>query len=434
MQDLVYINEDVEQKVLSQMINNNDLFYKINGVLCSEYFGVGLHIDIFNKSLELANQNRKIDYFLLREYFPNDSEYIKNLQLADVNKSMFVDYCSVLRDRWLKRNIIKIYNLIEDNIDNCPADGLCLDIQNSLFKMSEDTQDNIKHISSCSEDVLKKQEILFNTGKDESRVTSGFYDLDKVIKGYGNGELIVIAARPSMGKTSFGLQSAMEISKNKPVYFISLEMKLEELNKKTTSLISERSFDSIDDFNKNIAASRELANLKLFINDKGKYNIISISNSIRQMKHKHKISCVFIDYLGLISGTGAYKNNKVYEVQEITSGLKELAKELDIPIIILSQLNRAVDNRPNKTPNLSDLRDSGSIEQDADIVIMIHREEYYLEKVIIDETDKDYNLWEQKLRDSRGKVDVIVQKNRNGRIGNVRLMFNNEITKFNSLY
>lgn len=428
--DIAYINQDIEQRVLSQIINNNNLAYKVSGLLNVDYFGVGLHKDIFIKLMDLVSSGSKVDYFILSKHF-DDKQYIKELQLIDCSAVLFNDYCLLLKDLWIKRYLTNITNEIGSRLmENEDSEGLLSDIQNRLINLDGDDFDNIKTIGSYSDIVMDKMVKFLKTGIDDSKITTGFYDIDKLIGGYGKGELIIIAARPSMGKTSFGLQSAIEISKNKPVYFMSLEMSISELNKKSIGLISENSLYNEYKINENIQASRELNNYKLFINDRSRHNINSICNSIRIMKHKHNICCAFIDYIGLIDGSGAYKNNKVYEIQEITKGLKEISKELDIPVICLAQLNRAVDNRNNKTPTLSDLRDSGSIEQDADIVMMLHREEYYLEKVIIDTDDKDFQKLQDKLDASRGKADIIIQKNRNGRTGNVRMRFIKDYTKF----
>ena len=213
---------------------------------------------------------------------------------------------------------------------------------------------------------------------------------------------------------------------------MSLEMSTESLNKRLISLISERKYNDAEGFSENMSASRELKSIKLYINDKTRHDINSIRNSIRSMVIKYKIKIVFIDYIGLISGSGDYKGSRTYEMQDITKGLKEIAKELDMPIVALAQLNRGTEDRTDCLPMLSDLRDSGSIEQDADIVAMIHRPEYYLEKRIPSSgtITKKHQELQAELDLCRGMADFIIQKNRNGRTGSIRMRFIKEFMKF----
>ena len=276
-------------------------------------------------------------------------------------------------------------------------------------------------------------------------------DLDKKIGGLHKSDLIIIAGRPSMGKTAFATNIAFNIAKaheknvlaKKPdakgkVLFFSLEMSSEQLATRILSESSEIPSEKIrtgninkSDFSKLLNSSEYLSNLSLFIDDSPALTVSSIRTRARRMKRKHGLDLIFIDYLQLISSQSTNPNdNRVKEVSDITRGLKALAKELNIPVIALSQLSRKVEDREEKRPQLSDLRESGAIEQDADLVVFLYREEYYLARSEPTEGTEKHKIWMNKMNEIHNVAEAIIAKHRHGPISKVKLHFNPSSTKF----
>jgi replicative DNA helicase len=277
-------------------------------------------------------------------------------------------------------------------------------------------------------------------------ITTGLIDLDKLLAGFQSSDLIIIAARPSMGKTALSINLALNAAKNNhfketkrfnSVGFFSLEMSAEQLSTRILSMAVETSsvklktgFIDESQYNQLRIKSEELTKLDLFIDDTPALSISSIRTRARRLKRQKALDILFIDYLQLIRSSGN-QENRVLEISEITQGLKALAKELDIPIIALSQLSRAVEQRTDKRPLLSDLRESGSIEQDADIVMFIYREEYYLARTR-PQNPKDVMEGHDTLERVKNQAEIIIAKHRNGPIGTVILNYNNDLGKFNN--
>ncbi|HEY9548072.1 MAG TPA: replicative DNA helicase, partial [Kiloniellaceae bacterium] len=297
-----------------------------------------------------------------------------------------------------------------------------------------------------------------------SGVGTGLNDLDKLLGGLHRSDLLILAARPSMGKTAlatniaFNVAAAARIEKDaegnpveqrQPVAFFSLEMSAEQL---ASRVIAERTgvrSDAMrrgdihdDEFDKIFEASRELAELPLFVDDTPALSVSQVRTRARRLKRQHGLSLIVVDYLQLMQApAGKRSDNRVQEVSEITRGLKALAKDLDVPVIALSQLSRAVEQREDKRPQLSDLRESGSIEQDADIVMFIYREQYYAERAEPSQREgEDENKfherlerWKERCERAYGKAEIIVAKQRHGPIGSREFAFDGDTTRFSDL-
>lgn len=292
-------------------------------------------------------------------------------------------------------------------------------------------------------DVRKKIESARHNKDALQGITVGLKDLDLLLNGLQNSDLIILAARPSMGKTALALNMALSACKSlkekgQSVGFFSLEMSAEHIASRLISIESEiSSYKALSgkissgDLQQVLRASENICDLPLVIDDSSALSISGLRTRIRRMHQLHNVGVIFIDYLQLIKGTTKRSgDNRVQEVSEVTQGLKAIAKELNVPLVALSQLSRLVEQRDDKKPQLSDLRDSGSIEQDADVVMFLYREEYYeLRKQPTEGTPK-HAEWQMKMDSISNLADVFVSKQRNGPIGNVRLFFEPEKGKF----
>ena len=306
--------------------------------------------------------------------------------------------------------------------------------------------------------AIKQAEVAYQREGLVTGVTTGFLDMDKKLGGLQKSDLIILAGRPAMGKSALAANIAFNAARSyvehhakegAVVGFFSLEMSAEQL---ATRILADRSGVASDkirrgevkdtDFHKFVEASQELAQVPLFFDDTAALTISAIRTRARRLQRQHKLGMIIIDYLQLIQGSGRKtSDNRVHEISEITRGLKALAKELDVPVLALSQLSRAVELRDNKRPQLSDLRESGSIEQDADVVMFIYREEYYLERdepgrrpeENDDKFNSRYESWQNRMEDSHNVAECIIAKQRHGPIGTIKLHFEGEFTRFSNL-
>ncbi|HSV30312.1 MAG TPA: replicative DNA helicase, partial [Candidatus Omnitrophota bacterium] len=295
-------------------------------------------------------------------------------------------------------------------------------------------------------------------------ISTGLIDMDKKLGGLHPSDLLILAGRPSMGKTSLATNIAFNAAKaykeevdalgNKKavdgakVAFFSLEMSSEQLAARILAEQAEISSHKIrqgemtnEEFERLVLAAQELHRLPLYIDDTPALSISAVRTRARRLKRQHGLGLIVVDYLQLLRGSGATSESRVQEVSEITRGLKALAKELDLPVIALSQLSRAVEQREDKRPQLSDLRESGSIEQDADVVMFVYREQYYLERAepgrrpeeSEEKFNERYDSWHKRLMEVVNTAEVIIAKQRHGPVGTVRLSFQGEFTKFGNL-
>jgi replicative DNA helicase len=329
--------------------------------------------------------------------------------------------------------------------------------ESELYKVAEEggAEGKAKSFAEATKEALRVAEAALNSGGGLSGITTGLSDLNARMGGLHRSDLIILAGRPGMGKTSLATNIAFSAatrflqdqadgidpsrSAGAPVAFFSLEMSADQLATRILAEQSEVTGEQIrsgkiqvHEFKKLARAAAELTSLPLYIDDTPALTIAALRARARRLKRQKGISMVIVDYLQLLQGTGrgSAGDNRVQEISEISRGLKQLAKELHVPVLALSQLSRAVEQREDKRPQLSDLRESGSIEQDADIVLFVYREDYYLAAKQPADDHPDFAAWQEQMGRAYGKAEVIVAKQRHGATGKVRVKFDSRITKF----
>jgi replicative DNA helicase len=463
-------NVEAEQSLLGALLVNNEALQHLGDQLHAEHFYEALHQRIFDAIHKFHNKGLIANPVTLRHYFDQDAAladigggaYLAKLAAAAITVINIADYSKMIYDLALKRQLISLGEEVVNNaflhqIDT-PALMQIEDAEQKLFNLShEGTKDrgfrSIKH--SVVESIKHAERAHKNSGL--VGLTTGLVDMDKLLGGLQKSDLIILAGRPSMGKTAlatniayYAAQSLAQEIKDKglstkevgSVGFFSLEMSSEQLTTRLLSCASKLNSSSIfngkidaEEFSHLVRTSNELANLPFFIDDTPALSIAGLRTRARRLSRMHNLQLLVVDYLQLVRGnTSLAMNNRVQEVSEITQGLKAIAKELNIPVIALSQLSRAVEQREDKKPLLSDLRESGSIEQDADIVMFIYREEYYLGRMqpSMDDEQK-FGKWQEDMDRVAHMAEVIVAKHRNGPIDTVKLRFDSNLTQFTNL-
>jgi len=472
-------NIEAEQVILGGILNNNEVLNQIGDFLFADDFFEPVHNRIFNAILRLNNRGLLATPITLKSEFDKD-EALKALGGANYLVRMMGlasgvfnirDYASIVHSLGVSRKLINIGQEIvsesySENGEKRGSEQIELYEQKLFNLASEGSSDtNYKPVSQSIASTISAVELAVKNGGIISGLPSQFLDMDRLLGGFHNSDLIIIAARPSMGKTALALNIAMNVAEhfkkeyegkkqaNKlkddeklpSVGVVSLEMSSEQLATRLLSLKTGINASNIrrgrlDNFKENneieqlIRASQEINSLPIYLDDTPALSISAIRTRARRLKRKHNLSFLVIDYLQLIRGVLAQgKDNRVQEISEISMNLKAIAKELNIPVIALSQLSRSVEQRPDKRPQLSDLRESGSIEQDADMVMFIYREAYYEERKKPSESDIDaLKAWQQKMDEIDNVAEILISKNRNGPIGNITLFFDKNTTKFNN--
>ena len=471
-------NIDAEVAIIGCLLWDNRSYEKIADFLNEEHFADENNREIYKIIKKLLNQNILVTPVTLKNHLQeNDLQGINNLdylnQIKDSAPSTqnAFQYAMLLYDLHIKRSLISIGNEIINNAtDNEKVlDGTSLieDAENSLYNLSQIGSIDRKHIS-FSESLKDAINIVTASYKREGKIAglpSGLTDLDKKLGGLHKSDLIIIAGRPSMGKTALGTNIAYNVasmfqeSKDEfgnqtlidggKVAFFSLEMSHEQL---ATRILAEKTKISSDkmrkgeilknDWQKIVDVSKNIENLNLYIDDNPILTIPTLRARARRLNRLYGIDLIVIDYLQLMSGSSGSRNDgRVQEISEITRGLKAIAKELNIPIIALSQLSRQVEQREDKRPQLSDLRESGTIEQDSDVVMFIYRESYYLERMEpikkADELENQYAerhaQWRLHCEDKYNVAEIIIAKQRHGPIGIIKAHFDSNFTKFSDL-
>ena len=471
-------NFDAEIAVIGCLLWDNKSYEKIADFLTEDHF-----IDLNNKNIfktikRLLDKNILVTPITLKNYLEeNDKDsfdnytYLNQIKDSAPSTQNAYQYARLLYDLHIKRSLIGIgKNIIQDTISNeedLEGINLIENAENDLYNLSQTGSSDRKY-SLFGESLKKAIDIIDQSFKREGKIAglpSGLKDLDKKLGGFHNSDLIIIAGRPSMGKTALGTNIAFNAAKkfkekedefgNKTtidggkIAFFSLEMSSEQLATRVLAEQSKISGDKMrkaelnkEDFKKIAKVSSELENLNLVIDDNPILTISSLRARARRLKRLYDIDMIIIDYLQLMSGSQNVKNDgRVQEISEITRGLKAIAKELNIPIIALSQLSRQVEQREDKRPLLADLRESGTIEQDSDVVMFIFRESYYLERMEPikkpDEQNDRYNERHQRWRElceSRYNIaDIIIAKQRHGPTGAIKTHFDPNFTKFSDL-
>jgi replicative DNA helicase len=459
-------NIEAEQVILGSIILNNEYLNKVNEILLPTHFYEPVHQRIYEYISNLIVRSDLIaDSVTLKRFFEHDEltasiggvNYLAHLLGIATGIFDIVDYARLVVDLALKRELVLIgEDIVNRAYKTNTGDALkqVEHAENSLFQISTEnaTDKGAQSIASAISETIKKTEISIKRDSHISGVPTDFIDLDKILGGLQQSDLLILAGRPSMGKTALAINIAynaakklFEEHKSKPeekqktaIGFFSLEMSSDQLaarmlsmetginsNRFRTGDISQEHFEIL------VEKANAIAEMPMFIDDTPALTISAVRTRVRRMIRKHNLGLAVIDYLQLLRGTTEHaKQNRVQEISEITQGLKAIAKEFNIPVLALSQLSRAVEQREDKRPQLADLRESGSIEQDADVVMFIYREEYYEERKRPSDGSPKMEAWQAAMERMRNKAEVIVAKHRNGPIGSVKLHFDSNTTRF----
>ena len=455
------MNIGAEQALLGAILSNNLALEKVENFLEPEHFSSKINALIFKTLKKLISNDQVADLNTLKVFLENDPDFISNggisylLKISENSISIInsKQYGELIHDLFIRRKLIDLgTNLINDSYDNFEdknSDIIIENTESNLYNLTSDgdTQKGPRQFDNILSLTIDYAEKAYKKSSDVIGLKTGLNDFDKKIGGLHKSDLIIIAGRPSMGKTAFATNIASNICNGKNndnktnVLFFSLEMSSEQLATRVISELSQISSEGIrtgnlskTDFEKIIVASEQLKNLSLFIDDSPALTISSIRTRSRRLKRKFGLDLIIIDYLQLITGESRNSNdNRVKEISDITRGLKAIAKELNIPVVALSQLSRKVEEREEKRPQLADLRESGSIEQDADLVVFLYREEYYLARTEPPEGTEKHAMWTSKMEKVHNIAEAIVAKHRHGPISRVKLHFNATNTKFSDL-
>ncbi len=461
-------NIEAEAALLGALMIDNRLVEDVQLKLKTDHFFEPLHGRIYEAVLRLTDKNMVANPVTLRPLFEADEgmkqvggpAYLAQLTGSGAAVIGARDFAQQIYDLALLRALIGVgRDLVEGALDTSEEVAPLAQIERAeteLYKVAEEggAEGKAKSFGEATKEALQMAEKALNSGGHLSGFTTGLDSLNAKIGGLHKSDLIIVAGRPGMGKsalgTNIGFAAAQRFLRDQedgiepvksagaPVALFSLEMSADQL---ATRILAEQSGISSEnlrmgkisqqEFRELARAAAELQSLPLYIDDTPGLTIAALRTRARRLKRQKGIGLVVIDYLQLLQGTGRNSNdNRVQEISEISRGLKQLAKELDVPVIGLSQLSRAVEQREDKRPQLSDLRESGSIEQDADIVLFIYREDYYLAAKQPGDDHPDAAAWKEEMERAWGRAEVIVAKQRHGSTGKIRLKFDSRITKF----
>ncbi|PZQ51662.1 MAG: replicative DNA helicase [Rhodovulum sulfidophilum] len=463
-------NVEAEQALLGALLVNNDVYDRVATILKPDHFFDPVHARIYEVAGERIKRNALATPVTLKAFFDDDAglaelggpAYLVRLAGAAISLFAARDYAQLIYDLAIRRDLIVIGQGIAEkamrmDLDSEPRDQIVA-AEQELYQLGEQGKVDKGFVTfrrAVTEAVNVANAAYLRDG-GLAGISSGLADLDKWLGGLHNSDLLILAGRPSMGKTALATNIAYNIARAykrgvRPdgsegaveggvVGFYSLEMSSEQLAARILSEASRVPSDQIrrgdmteEEMRRFIQAARDLENCPLFIDDTPALPINAIAARARRLKRQHGLDVLIIDYLQLAKGASARSEGRVQEVSEITQGLKAIAKELNIPVIALSQLSRQVESREDKRPQLSDLRESGSIEQDADVVMFVFREEYYHERLEPPQNDPKYAEWQTKMSDLHGKAECIIGKQRHGPVGTVRLAFEGAFTRFSNL-
>ncbi|HIJ38161.1 MAG TPA: replicative DNA helicase [Rhodospirillaceae bacterium] len=472
-------NYQAEQALLGAVLMNNRALEKVSEFLLAEHFAEPVHGRIYEAVRQLTNRNQIANPVTLKTYLSNDADlqelggdaYLARLAAAAASIINAEDYGRLIFDLHLRRELIALgEDLVNDayrpDIDLDAKDQI-QDAEQKLFDLATmgQAEGGFQPFKTSMIAAINQAEMARKRDGKLSGVTTGLRDLDTKLGGLHRSDLLILAGRPSMGKTAlatniaFNAAQAYRVERSAAgqetvvdgavVAFFSLEMSADQL---ATRILAERCEINShklrqgelnqDEFNRLVVASQELYNLPLYIDDTPALTVSALRTRARRLSRTRGLGMIVIDYLQLLSGSaGKRAENRVQEISEITRGLKALAKELNVPVLALSQLSRSVEQREDKRPQLADLRESGSIEQDADVVMFVFREQYYLERAAPgrrpDESEEKFNsrhaAWQARCEEVWNTAEAIVAKQRHGPVGTVRLFFDGQYTKFADL-
>ncbi|MDC1137196.1 replicative DNA helicase [Candidatus Pelagibacter sp.] len=449
-------NIEAEQAVIGSILVSNDIFDEISTIISSINFHDPMHQKIYEAIESLIYKGMLANPITLKNYFEDEKddlnvpEYLVKITKFSTTVRQAIEYSKIIYDMFVRRELIKIS---EQTIDSAKLNELDTNgqtiIENSerlLFDLAEKGSFNssLVKFDEAMKQTIEMASAAYKNEEGIVGVPTGLRDLDDKLGGLHQSDLIIIAGRPSMGKTSLATniafnaaQKLQDSGKKSSIAFFSLEMSSEQLS---TRIISEQARISSNDirrgrisdeqFDKFLETSKNIAELPLYIDETPAISIAAMSNRARRIKRLFGLDMVVVDYIQLMRGTTFNKDGRVQEISQITQGLKAIAKELAVPVLALSQLSRQVEQRDDHKPQLSDLRESGSIEQDADVVMFVYREGYYLSRKEPREATVEHAEWQAKMNEVAHLAQIIIGKQRHGPIGNVTLEFEERFTKF----
>jgi len=461
---------EAEQQLLGAILTNNDLYDRVAQILRAEHFYDPVHARIFETAAARIAKNNLASPVTLKAFLEDDAglaelggpAYLMRLAGAAISSFAVRDYAEMIYDLAIRRELIDVGNEIAAKaarveVQSEPKEQI-VEAEQKLYALAEQgqTEQGFQSFLTAVTDAVKVANAAYQREGGLAGVSTGLIDMDKKLGGLHRSDLLILAGRPSMGKTSLATNVAFNIARaykkgitssgeegavdGGVVGFFSLEMSAEQLASRILSEVAEIPSNQIrrgdfteGEFRRIVDAAKELEAAPLFIDDTPALPISQLAARARRLKRTHGLDALFVDYLQLVRGTGR-SENRVNEISEITMGLKAIAKELDIPVVALSQLSRQVENREDKRPQLSDLRESGSIEQDADVVMFVFREEYYKEREKPGDHELDkMAIWQEEMERLHGKAEVVIGKQRHGPIGTVELSFEGQFTRFGNL-
>ena len=428
---------EAEQSVVGAMLMDKDAILAASEIICGDDFYQNAYGVIFDSMVELFNEGKPVDLITLQERLKEKEvppeisslEFVRDLVAAVPTSANVRYYAQIVSDKAVMRKLIKMNDELSNicYAGNEPLESVLEKTEKSVFQLLQNR--NAGEYVPIRQVVMNALEKVEKASKSKGTVTgipTGFIDLDYKLSGLQPSDLVLVAARPSMGKTAFVLNIAQYVAfkKDKCTAIFSLEMSKEQLVNRLFSLESQVDAQALRtgnmkdfDWEKLIEAAGIIGQSNLIIDDTPSISISELRSKCRKYKMEHGLDLIIIDYLQLMSGSvGGRSESRQQEISDISRSLKALARELNVPVIALSQLSRAVEQRPDKRPMLSDLRESGAIEQDADVVMFIYRDEYY-------NKDSEY----------KKRAEIIIAKQRNGPVGTVHLEWLGEYTKFANL-
>jgi replicative DNA helicase len=472
-------NYEAEQALLGAILVNNQTYDRVNEFLRAEHFQDPVHGRIYQAIGKLLERGQIANPVTLKGFFDQDGAlaevgggaYLARLAASVVTIINAADYGRTIHDLFLRRQLI---TLGEDVVNDAfaqaieqPAIAQIETAERRLFDLAETGQieGGLKPLQDALKIAIEVAEAAYQRDSHVTGVTTGLHDLDKKLGGLHPSDLVILAGRPSMGKTALatniGFNAArafreerdesgrLVVREGAKVAFFSLEMSAEQLATRILAEQTSVSSDRIrrgdvkkDDFPRFVEVAQELSRLPFFIDDTPALTVSALRTRARRLKRQQGLGLIIVDYLQLMRGIENVRNeNRVQEISEITRGLKAIAKELNVPVLALSQLSRAVEQREDKRPQLADLRESGSIEQDADVVMFVYREQYYLErgepKQRTDENEdrfrERWDRWQERCNKVYNVAEVNIAKQRHGPIGTINLFFDGTVTKFADL-
>ena len=462
-------NIEAEQALLGAILVNNEAFYRVSDFLEPIHFYEPIYREIYEVCGKIIRAGKTATPVTAKTYLPDDllegvtmAQYLARLAAEATTVLNAADYGQAIYDLAIRRNIILISEEMNDRAYNSDVETSAQkqieEAEKSLFDLAEKGRydGGFQGFNQALIEAINMAGEAYSRDGSLSGTATGLSDLDRLMGGLQRSDLIILAARPAMGKTSLATNVAFSVArayKAEPlpdghmktvnggvVGFFSLEMSAEQL---ATRILAEQAEISSSDirrgnihesqYAKLVDTSNLMAQVPLYIDDTGGISIAQLSARARRLKRQKGLDLLIVDYLQLLSGSKKAGENRVQELTEITTGLKALAKELEVPIVALSQLSRQVENRDDKRPQLADLRESGSIEQDADVVLFVYRDEYYLANKEPKEGTQEHLEWQAEMEKVHGRAEVIIGKQRHGPTGTVQLQFQANLTRFSDL-